>query len=420
MLTAVRTLSASSLHAEPWVCERHARSYKNDGSEDGTITCVELSSDGELCGVGDKSGRICVVRTRTGEKVVEFKSHEAEFDYLKSLEIEEKINKIKFCAAGGPRRLLLSTNDKTIKLWKIEEARGRAVAKRVFGNAHAYHINSISLNSDGETFCSADDLRLNVWNLEIAARTFNVVDLKPTHMEDLTEVMTSASFHPRRCFELMLASSKGVCKIFDLRRSARCGQPVACLGAAPAETFFGEIVASVSDAKFIADDVVGARDFLNVRLFDLRNPSAPTHVVAVHDHLKPRLSDLYDADRIFDKFECAGDPSNRRLYTGTYSDACLAVRLDLPPSPDDDDEAKYHLLPPGLPPVGPADKAAPDLDRRVLHLAADDRTLAFAANDTVHFFDLDPAHDSSDSSDSSRHLDSQLPPPLPPRDDDLL
>ena len=93
--------------------------------------------------------------------------------------------------------------DKTIKLWKIHEKKLRqmsvmesddatstvpfpripslspsrsviaATSRRVFSNAHAYHINSISLNSDGETFLSADDLRLNWWNLEINDRSFS-------------------------------------------------------------------------------------------------------------------------------------------------------------------------------------------------------------------------------------------------------
>ena len=31
--------------------------------------------------------------------------------------------------------------------------------RRIFANAHTYHINSISVNSDGETYLSADDLR---------------------------------------------------------------------------------------------------------------------------------------------------------------------------------------------------------------------------------------------------------------------
>lgn len=42
----------------------------------------------------------------------EFQSHEPEFDYLKSLEIEEKINKIKWCRRQNAAHFLLSTNGK--------------------------------------------------------------------------------------------------------------------------------------------------------------------------------------------------------------------------------------------------------------------------------------------------------------------
>jgi serine/threonine-protein phosphatase 2A regulatory subunit B len=41
-----------------------------------------------------------------------------------------------------------------------------AMAKRTFANAHSYHINSLAMNSDGQTFASADDLRINWWDLE--------------------------------------------------------------------------------------------------------------------------------------------------------------------------------------------------------------------------------------------------------------
>lgn len=143
----------------------------------------------------------------------EFQSHEAEFDYLKSLEIEEKINQIRWCKASNNALFLLSTNgmpphtrthtlpllldlaltratvggrhcmllvaDKTIKLWKVFEKKLKVVSsmnlprggytapssvkslkipkltcrdtaicaspRRVFANAHAYHVNSISV-----------------------------------------------------------------------------------------------------------------------------------------------------------------------------------------------------------------------------------------------------------------------------------
>lgn len=41
-----------------------------------------------------------------------FQSHEPEFDYLKSLEIEEKINKIRWLPQQNAAHFLLSTNGK--------------------------------------------------------------------------------------------------------------------------------------------------------------------------------------------------------------------------------------------------------------------------------------------------------------------
>ena len=120
---------------------------------------------------------------------------------MKSLEIEEKINKIRWLRRKNPAHFLLSTNgrwsglcvvgeilniliaDKTIKLWKVSERDRRAEGynlkedsgilrdpssitslrvpvlkpmelmveaspRRIFANAHTYHINSISVNSD--------------------------------------------------------------------------------------------------------------------------------------------------------------------------------------------------------------------------------------------------------------------------------
>jgi serine/threonine-protein phosphatase 2A regulatory subunit B len=112
-----------------------------------------------------------------------------------------------------------------------------AVPRRTYANAHAYHINSISVNSDGETFISSDDLRINLWNLNIQDQSFNIVDIKPANMEELTEVITAAEFHPLSCNWFVYASSKGTIKLADMRESALCDQhakrgsscPVDCL-----------------------------------------------------------------------------------------------------------------------------------------------------------------------------------------------
>ena len=92
----------------------------------------------------------------------------------------------------------------------------------MFANAHTYHINSISPNSDGETFLSADDLRVNVWNLGVSNQSFNVLDMKPANMEELTEVITSCEFHPQHCSQFIYSTSKGAIKLADMRAAALC------------------------------------------------------------------------------------------------------------------------------------------------------------------------------------------------------
>lgn len=221
-----------------------------------------------------------------------FQSHEPEFDYLKSLEIEEKINKIRWLKRKNAAQFLLSTNDKTIKLWKVSEkdktwdgisntvktsyesgdsdalttsltqshnmsstssslssnvshsllhpavrSSGlriplvvpmnlvvEASPRRVYANAHTYHVNSISVNSDQETFLSADDLRINIWHQDIIDESFNIVDIKPANMEELTEVITAAEFHPHHCNHFVYSSSKGILRLCDMRAAALCDQ----------------------------------------------------------------------------------------------------------------------------------------------------------------------------------------------------
>ncbi|KAJ0677466.1 putative protein phosphatase 2A regulatory subunit PR55, WD40-repeat-containing domain superfamily [Helianthus annuus] len=72
---------------------------------------------------------------------------------------------------------------------------------------------------DGETFVSADDLRINLWNLEISNQSFNIVDVKPANMEDLTGYYISR-FHPAHYNTLAYSSSKGSIRLIDLRQPA--------------------------------------------------------------------------------------------------------------------------------------------------------------------------------------------------------
>ncbi|KAG8378845.1 hypothetical protein BUALT_Bualt07G0027100 [Buddleja alternifolia] len=295
------------------------------------ISAVEFDKSGNHLAVGDRGGRIVIFENNGGKDdplkfnsrnelerldgvvskhpqyhyKTEFQSHEPEFDYLRSVEIEEKINKVRWCASSNGSLFTLSANDKTIKLWKvqysysiicsntIEEgfingqnpnfANGHSLewtenmendvlsnngghnkiaclsdaalarCRRVYAHAHTFSINSISVNSDWETFLSGDDLRINLWNLEISNQCFNIIDMKPVLMEDLIAMKDIGFFH--------------------------------------------------------------------FQLWDMNMDSSPVATFKIHENLRPKLCDLYNNDAIFDKFDCcvAGDHLNLQLVHTGYN-----------------------------------------------------------------------------------------------------
>lgn len=357
-----------------------------DVTEADIISTVEFDHTGNYLATGDKGGRVVLFERHESKKqtceykfYTEFQSHEPEFDYLKSLEIEEKINKIRWCRRQNQAHFLLSTNDKTIKLWKVFEKSLRVVAennlsasslssgslntsdfhpqpngpasqlptnptqipnlrlprmafhdnivaavpRKVYANAHAYHINSISINSDGETYMSADDLRINLWNLNISDQSFNILDIKPVNMEELTEVITAAEFHPSSCNLFCYSSSKGTVKLADMRDSALCDRHAKLYEEEedPSnKSFFSEIISSVSDVKFSKDGrYILSRDYLTLRIWDINMDSKPLKTINVHDHLRPKLCDLYENDCIFDKFECTWSGDGESILSGSYN-----------------------------------------------------------------------------------------------------
>ena len=130
-------------------------------------------------------------------------------------------------------------------------------------------------------------------------KSFNIVDIKPDNMEDLTEVfldlhrcafcrahrrgcfllldahcirchsfgtahgdwalrqvISLATFHPIHCNIFAYSTSRGVIRLADMRRSAQCNNH-AQLFHEPDDyskrTFFSEIISSISDIKFSQD-----------------------------------------------------------------------------------------------------------------------------------------------------------------------
>merc|ERR1712076_227237 len=420
----------------------------DDVTEADIISCVEFNQDGDLLATGDKGGRVVIFQRdpaskkanpRRGEYNVysTFQSHEPEFDYLKSLEIEEKINKIRWLKRKNPAHFLLSTNDKPIKLWKVSERDKRAEGynlkedtgllkdpstvntlrvpvlrpmelmveaslRRIFANAHTYHINSISVNSDGETYLSADDLRINLWHMEITDQSFNIVDIKPANMEELTEVITASEFHPKECNHFVYSSSKGTIRLCDMRQAALCDTH-AKLFEEPEDptnrSFFSEIISSISDVKFSnSGRYMLTRDYLSVKVWDLNMESKPIESYQVHEYLRSKLCALYENDCIFDKYECCWSGDDSSILTGSYNNffrifdreqksaVCLEATCD-------NMRPKFPLKQKKITTTGKRKKdeisvECLDFNRKILHIAwhPKEDIIALAATNNLYLF----------------------------------
>lgn len=155
--------------------------------------------------------------------------------------------------------------------------------------------------------------------------SFNIVDMQPGNMDELTEVITCAVFHPQHCNILAYSSSKGTVRLTDLRQSALCDKSLKTFEVNRTKenhSFFSEIVANVTDVKFTPNgNEFLTRDYLTVKHWDMRRESEPIFSYNVQDVLSPKLVDLYENDCIFDKFECCMSHQGDLIASGSYSNA---------------------------------------------------------------------------------------------------
>lgn len=123
------------------------RAVEQDAADSDLVSAIQFDKTGDYIAIGDKGGRIVIVeredkpkkgnddkKKKKGEKksldyrfLCEFQSHEPEFDYLKSLEIEERINKIQWLPQQNSGHFLLSTNEKQSSCGKYSRRRSKTL-----------------------------------------------------------------------------------------------------------------------------------------------------------------------------------------------------------------------------------------------------------------------------------------------------
>nr|XP_007138046.1 hypothetical protein PHAVU_009G176600g [Phaseolus vulgaris]XP_007138047.1 hypothetical protein PHAVU_009G176600g [Phaseolus vulgaris]ESW10040.1 hypothetical protein PHAVU_009G176600g [Phaseolus vulgaris]ESW10041.1 hypothetical protein PHAVU_009G176600g [Phaseolus vulgaris] len=320
---------------------------------DDIITTVAFEKRGDYLAVGDRGGRIVIferddrntnvssnrrdleqrdfaLRHPKFRYKTEFQSHEPEFDCLKSVEIEEKINKVRWWMTHDNLQFILSTNDKTIKLWKVKEYKVKHVKEMAPPLCSENMLLAERSFVPGlETTSAANGYRLE-WiektpqnHLPPQDVDSEIGGIENPFRSKCQKVITSAEFHPLHCNLLAYSSSQGLIRLSDLRHAAICDHASRIFQhreSNGSKSFFTEITSSISDIKFLNDGQhLLSRNYMNMKLWDMRRESSPVAIFKIHEHLRPKLRELYNNDCIFDKFGCCFSGDGLHFASGSYS-----------------------------------------------------------------------------------------------------
>jgi serine/threonine-protein phosphatase 2A regulatory subunit B len=221
-------------------------------------------------------------------------------------------------------------------------------------------------------------------------------------MEELTEVITAAEFHPINCNVFVYSSSKGTVRLCDMRAAALCDKH-SKLYEEPEDpsnrSFFSELISSIADVKFSnSGRYMLTRDYLSMKVWDLNMENKPVETYQVHEHLRSKLCALYENDCIFDKYECTWSGDDSSILTGSYNNffrifgrsqgtgLCLeATRENMRP--------KQTLKPKKITTTGKRKKdeisvECLDFNKKILHIAWHPREniIALAATNNLYLF----------------------------------
>ncbi len=91
-------------------------------------------------------------------------------------------------AGSGTGSVIVTGRSKNIRILPIHNT-----ANKVALTSAVFLLSPVCVCAQ-ETYLSADDLRINLWHMEITDQSFNIVDIKPANMEELTEVSPLAKY----------------------------------------------------------------------------------------------------------------------------------------------------------------------------------------------------------------------------------
>ncbi|GAB5358147.1 hypothetical protein AAMO2058_000433900 [Amorphochlora amoebiformis] len=388
-------------------------------NQDDYVTSLQLDPSGNYIAIGDSQGRIGIFdASESGDQIEdpyqfyeEFVSHHPDFDTLYSRRIPTNIIAVEWLKNQNRSLHVLATNEKTIKLWRLKEIRKEGqqtqiipVLSKEFAKGHQrFFIHSLSTLSDGETFISADELMLNMWNLERPESHFTLIDDLP-EQEDIVEVnriITSAKADPLLCHRFLYTTSVNEINVCDLRARLMQNKPALILNS-PMKfpNMTPEVIRElqcITDADFALDGYsLVTRSFSNVRLWDLRKPTGPTKTMTVHEQNPSQFSDLCTSGCLVDDFRVAVNRDATGVVTGSYDDYFVAYDLI-------NGRKKWLQARHAHDVLGAEKPRMTEIGRKVLHVDWHDERdiITVASSHSVYVYELRPDDDSRSRAEES-------------------
>eukprot|EP00298_Acanthocystis_sp_HF-20_P014562 c20819_g2_i1.p1 GENE.c20819_g2_i1~~c20819_g2_i1.p1 ORF type:complete len:595 (-),score=215.27 c20819_g2_i1:436-2220(-) len=202
-----------------------------------------------------------------------------------------------------------------------------AVKHRYLESTATPNIHSISVSPDQETFLSANERCVYLWNIQ-ANVNIKIADpvsnLSILEFVDRQKVLTCAKFHPLNSHSFAYGNGGGKLFLADLRESL--------FPESSAQEFFHtkstspDFMQGISDFSFSQDGLsIVTRDALKMNVWDIRNAKEPVKVHLVNDDLKYSLKPIYMSQVVCVGLKCSFAHDDRLLITGNFDDSIFIV-----------------------------------------------------------------------------------------------
>lgn len=76
------------------------------------------------------------------------------------------------------------------------------------------------------------------------------------------------------------------------------------------------------------EDYFCTRDYLSLKIWDIRNNSKYVKSIQITDYVEKKLCDLYENESVFDKFEVNASPCGNYLLTGSYNSNAHIIDIE--------------------------------------------------------------------------------------------